>query len=194
MGENEKESVVLSVAVWLLMSTVLSLSSGCRSSLSRPWKLWPLQRGWGQISLSRSHHGPACSERPAPFRFYQACLVPPLPLHFHVSPFYIHSLLMCGFCFRILLPHLQAVLMILVVSEAVLLLAGHRTSNPPTLHVWYLSISQYHWFAICLWPDTRFLHPQWDRSAPFNHERELLYWAMRCNLILWFMGQCTFIH
>lgn len=91
MRESEKESVVLSVAVWLLMSTVLSLSSGCRSSLSRPWKLWPLQRGWGQISLSLSHHGPACSERPAPFRFYQPLFSSSSPTSFPCLPF-LHSL------------------------------------------------------------------------------------------------------
>lgn len=78
-------------------STVLSLSSGCRSSLSRPWKLWPLQGGWGQIRRFHSHHSPACSERPAPFRFHQLLFCSSSPTSFpclltsNVLFFFAHS-------------------------------------------------------------------------------------------------------
>lgn len=154
MGESEKESVMSSVCLWLLVSTVLSLSSGCRSSLSRPWKLWPLQGGWGQIRLFRSHHSPACSLQISPTLFL-------FLLSYFISMFadFKCVVFVCSFCRLIL----QAGLLILVVSESVLLLAGHQTCSKPPTHPSYL-VSVNHSVSLvchyCMWPDARFLHAQ----------------------------------
>lgn len=145
MGESEKESVVSSVCLWLLMSTFLSLSSGCCSSLSRPWKLWPLQRGWGQIRLSRSHHGPACSEGPAPFRFHQLLLCSSSPALFPcLPPFFFSFAHFVCFFLSVASSCRPCCWSLLCLSQFCSWLVTKVGSNPTCLHVWYLSITRYH--------------------------------------------------
>lgn len=127
-----EKSIISSVFLWLFMSTVLSFSSGCRSALRSPWKLWPLQCGRGQIRPSRSYYGPACSNRPVPFRFNQLlfCFI-------SMSSLFLRSLASDVFLFCC-----SFVGVCCCVSGSFAL--GWSYNLFWKSHVWYLSIIWYH--------------------------------------------------